>query len=146
MTKADLLVERGAAGLEGLSRKAAAKGGFAARFADDLAEDAAFLRQLKPSLIRARAKGQEPKGQGPINRTPEPGPINRTPEPEPKAPTAPRFTRPRRKAKKEAKRARTDSGRTKKGPNPFLVAGVALATGIVVAKVIDWRSHAHPRD
>jgi hypothetical protein len=40
MSKGDLLVERGAAGLEDLSRKAAAKGGFAAKLADELAEDA----------------------------------------------------------------------------------------------------------
>jgi hypothetical protein len=31
------------------------------------------------------------------------------------------------------------------GPNPWLVLGAALATGIVVAKWIDWRGHAHPR-
>jgi hypothetical protein len=131
MSKADLLVDRGAARLEGLSRRAAAKGGFAAKLADELAEDAAFLRKLKPSLIKARAKGQAP--------------INRTPEPEPTAPTAPQVTTPRRKARKRAK-ARTNSGRKGKGPNPFLVAGIAVATGIALAKVIDWRSHAHPRD
>lgn len=32
------------------------------------------------------------------------------------------------------------------GPNPWLVVGVALAAGILVAKWIDWRGHAHPRD
>jgi hypothetical protein len=131
MSKADLLVERGADRLEGLSRKAAAKGGFAAKLADELAEDAAFLRKLKPSLIRARAKGQAP--------------ISRVPEREPEAPSAPQITTPRQKAKKQAK-AKTNSGRRRRGPNPFLVAGVALATGIVLAKVIDWRGHAHPRD
>jgi hypothetical protein len=131
MSKADLLVERGADRLEGLSRKAAAKGGFVAKLADELADDAAFLRQLKPTLIKARAKGQAP--------------INRSPDPEPKAPSAPQFSAPRRKVKKRAKKASTNSG-ARKGPNPFLVAGVALATGIVLAKVIDWRSHAHPRD
>jgi hypothetical protein len=31
-------------------------------------------------------------------------------------------------------------------PNPFLVAAAALALGILVAKVVDWRGHAHPRD
>jgi hypothetical protein len=133
MSKADLLVERGADRLEGLSRKAAAKGGFAAKLADELAEDAAFLRKLKPSLIRARAKGKAP--------------INRATDPEPKAPPAPAPETPtrRRKLKKQAK-SRTNSGRRRKGPNPFLVAGAALATGIVLAKVIDWRGHAHPRD
>ena len=31
------------------------------------------------------------------------------------------------------------------GPNPFVVAAAALAVGIVVAKWIDWRGHAHPK-
>ena len=31
------------------------------------------------------------------------------------------------------------------GPNPFLVAGAAFAVGSVLAKLIDWRGHAHPR-
>ena len=33
----------------------------------------------------------------------------------------------------------------KKGPNPFAVAGAAFAVGTLFAKLIDWRSHAHPR-
>jgi hypothetical protein len=33
----------------------------------------------------------------------------------------------------------------KRGPNPFLVAGAAFAAGTVLAKLIDWRGHAHPR-
>jgi hypothetical protein len=32
-----------------------------------------------------------------------------------------------------------------RGPNPFLVAGAAFAAGTVLAKLIDWRGHAHPR-
>lgn len=125
MSKADLLVERGADRLEGLSRKAAAKGGFAAKFADELADDAAFLRRLKPSLIKARAKGRAP--------------VVRATDREPQAPSAPQIASPRRKPKAKKRRR---SG----GPNPFLVAGVALAAGIAIAKVIDWRGHAHPRD
>ena len=35
------------------------------------------------------------------------------------------------------------SGR--KGPNPFLVAAAAFAAGTALAKLIDWRGHAHPR-
>jgi hypothetical protein len=31
------------------------------------------------------------------------------------------------------------------GPNPWLVIGAAFAAGILAAKVIDWRGHAHPR-
>jgi hypothetical protein len=33
----------------------------------------------------------------------------------------------------------------KRGPNPFIVAAAAFAVGTVLAKLIDWRSHAHPR-
>ena len=124
MSKADLLVERGADRLEHLSRKAAAKGGFAAKLADGLAEDADFLRKLKPSLIRARAKGRAP--------------ITRASDREPQAPSEPQITAPRRQPKAIKSR--------RGGPNPFLVAGLALATGIAIAKVIDWRGHAHPRD
>ncbi len=127
MSKADLLVERGADRLEDLSRKAAAKGGFAAKLADELAEDAVFLRKLKPSLIKARAKGRAP--------------IARTTERETPAPSAPQMTTPPPQPKSKPKKRRP-----KRGPNPFLVAGVALAAGIVLAKVIDWRGHAHPRD
>jgi hypothetical protein len=129
MSKGDLLVERGAAGLEGLSRKAAAKGGFAAKLADELAEDAVFLRKLKPSLIKARAKGTAP--------------IAEVPDWEPQAPSAPQVAAPRPQPKSKSK---PKSRSRKKGPNPFLVAGAALAAGIVLAKVIDWRGHAHPRD
>jgi hypothetical protein len=127
MSKGDLLVERGAKGLEQLSRKAAAKGGFVANLADELAEDAVFLRKLKPSLIMARAKGKAP--------------VASVPDWEPQAPSAPQAAKPRPEPKPKSKRKRK-----KGGPNPFLVAGAALAAGIVIAKVIDWRSHAHPRD
>jgi hypothetical protein len=130
MSKADLLVERGASGLENLSRKAAAKGGFAAKLADDLADDAAFLRRLKPSLIKARAKGRAP-----IARAEDREPTGQVPN----APSAPQITSRHRKPK--AKKRRGGGG-----PNPFVIAGVALVAGIAIAKVIDWRGHAHPRD
>jgi hypothetical protein len=32
-----------------------------------------------------------------------------------------------------------------KSVNPFLVVAVAAAAGILLAKLIDWRGHAHPR-
>lgn len=128
MSKGDLMVEKGAARLEELSRKAAAKGGFVANLADELADDAAFLRKLKPSLIKARAQGKAP--------------INRAPQEPPQAPSAPRDSASRPPKRRRPKRRRKAGG----GPNPFLVAGVALAAGIALAKVIDWRGHAHPRD
>ena len=149
MSKADLLVERGAARLEELSRKAAAKGGFASRLADELAEDAAFLRQLKPSLIRARAKGRPP-GHPVPNLEPQAPTAPETTAPQtapettaPQTSSGPQLTAPPRRMKPKAT---TNSGRRRKGPNPFVVAGAAFATGIVLAKLIDWRGHAHPRD
>jgi hypothetical protein len=30
-------------------------------------------------------------------------------------------------------------------PSPWLVVGVAFAAGVLAAKVLDWRGHAHPR-
>ncbi|HVU76675.1 MAG TPA: hypothetical protein VHC67_03770 [Gaiellaceae bacterium] len=57
-TKADRAVETAADKLESFVRDARAAGGVRAKVADALAEDPAFLRKLKPSLIRARAKGE----------------------------------------------------------------------------------------
>jgi hypothetical protein len=137
VNKGDQLIERGANRLQELSRQAAAKGGLAAKFADDLAEDAAFLRKLKPSLIKARARGQASTTAPTIVSTNEP--TNEEPPPAPAGPSSPQLgARPKPKPKKK----RGKGG----GPNPFLVAGAALAVGIVIAKVIDWRGHAHPRD
>lgn len=118
--KADQVVDRAANRLRELADRAAAEGGIAAKLAQPLAEDAAFLRKLKPSLIAARVKGEAPTDQPAGSGSPA-------------APSAPQLgTRPKRKK----------SG----GPNPFLIVGAALVAGIVLAKVIDWRGHAHPRD
>ena len=109
MTKGDALVEKGATGLQRLANQAARSGGLRSRLAQPLAEDAAFLRKLKPSLMVARAKGEAPTDQEPRSHV---------------------AARPRRRG----------------GPNPFLVLGIALAAGIALAKIVDWRGHAHPRD
>ena len=117
MTKADLLVDRAAARLQEIANRAAAEGGFAAKLAQPLADDADFLRKLKPSLILARAKGEAP-----TNGKPTHGAV---------APSGPQLgARPKRKG----------------GPNPFLVAGIALVAGIVLAKIVDWRGVGDPRD
>ena len=118
-TKADTVVERAADRLREISDRAAAEGGMAAKFAQPLAEDAAFLRKLKPSLIAARIKGEAPTNQ-------------RAGSGAPTAPSRPQL--PKRPKKRGG------------GPSPLLIVGAALLTGIVVAKVIDWRGHAHPRD
>ena len=116
MTKADQLVDHAADRLQKFANEAATEGGLMAKLAEPLADDAAFIRQLKPSLIKARIKGEAPTGLPPRHGT--------------VAPSGPQLGR------------RPQGG----GPNPFLVIGVALVAGIVLAKVIDWRGHAHPRD
>ena len=98
------------------SRRLAGQGGLKAKLAGELADDAAFIRKLKPGLIKARATG----GQA-TNGTP--------PRPE----TAVRPTTP--------KPSNPGGG----GPNPFVVVGAALVLGVAVAKLIDWRGHVHPR-
>jgi hypothetical protein len=125
MTKADLYVERGANFLEELSRKVAAEGGFAAKLSEPLAEDAVFLRKLKPTLVLARIKGEPPSdGQAESVRVaPAPAPA---PEPQPK---------------KKQKKMKSNGG----GPSPIVVIGAALIAGILIAKFVDWRGHAHPR-
>jgi hypothetical protein len=123
MTKGDLLVERSAQRLQELARRAANRGdGIGEWLAEELTADAAFLRKLKPSLIAARARGGAPTDQEPA--------------PPPTAPTAPQLGRSPKKPRKKR------GG----GPSPVVVVGAALAAGIVIAKVIDWRGHAHPRD
>lgn len=123
MKKADQVIDRAADRLRGLADRAAAEGGVAAKLAAPLADDAAFLRKLKPSLIAARVKGEAPTNQPAGSGAPA-------------APSAPQLASRRKRNKK----------RSGGGPNPFLVVGAALVAGIVVAKVIDWRGHAHPRD
>ena len=117
MTRADTIVDRGADRVQRLAEKAARAGGLTGRLAEPLADDAAFLRRLKPSLIAARARGEAP--------------TNQQPGADVVAPTVPQLgRRPRRQS----------------SANPFAVIGAALAVGIALARLIDWRSHAHPRE
>jgi len=113
----DAILEKGAERLQELSDRAAATGGPAAKLAEPLAEDAVLLRRMKPSLIAARLKGDAPTDL----------------EPGSGAVVAPQAPPSRRRGK---------GG----GPNPILVIGGALLAGIVLAKVLDWRGHAHPRN
>jgi hypothetical protein len=107
MTTADQKVEGAANKLQRLANGLAGEGGVKAKLAEPLAEDADFVRKLKPSLIKARARGEAPTDQKPGKR-----------------------------------RKRKRSG----GPTPFIIVGVALVAGIALAKWIDWRGHAHPRN
>lgn len=119
MRRADHVIDRAADRLRDLADRAAAEGGVAAKLAEPIADDAAFIRKLKPSLIAARARGEAPTNQPAGSGTPA----------APSAPQVGKRPRPKRNG----------------GPNPFLVVGAALVAGIVIAKVIDWRGHGHPR-
>jgi len=118
MSRADQLVDQAADRLQRFANDAAAEGGLLAKLAEPLADDAAFVRQLKPSLIMARFKGDAPLEGPPGHGMVTPS----SPPPE-----------------------KSGAG-GRGGPNPFLVIGAAFVAGIVLAKVIDWRGHAHPRD
>lgn len=111
----DKAVDRTADQLERAAEEAASRSAVPDAAADELRGDAAFLRKLKPSLIRARMRGDEPAYASPGT---------------PAAPSGPQLGR---------------RGGGSDGPNPFLVVGGALLVGILLAKLIDWRSHAHPR-
>jgi hypothetical protein len=124
MSKADLLFERGASLLEELSRKAAAEGGLVAKAAEPLADDAAFLRKMKPTLVLARFRGETPQ-----NGNVATAPTMETPLPQPEP-------QPKEKPKKK---------KSGGGPNPIVVAAGAFVAGVFLAKFIDWRGHAHPR-
>ena len=118
LATADAKVERAADKLQQAAERAAAQGGLRAKLAAKLAEDADFVRRLKPSLVVARARGEAPTDARPGETV--------------SAPTGPQLgerPKPRRPG----------------GPNPFVVVAAALAAGVVVAKLIDWRGHAHPR-
>ncbi|MDX6408409.1 MAG: hypothetical protein QOE13_1480 [Gaiellaceae bacterium] len=117
---ADRTVERAANKLQQLANQFAGEQGLKAKLAQPLAEDADLIRKMKPSLIKARAKGEAPTNQKPGQAT--------------VAPSSPQLGQRPKPNKKRG------------GPNPWIVAGAALAAGIVLAKWIDWRGHAHPRD
>ena len=127
MTKGDRAVETAASKLESFVRDAQASGGVKAKVGGAMAGDPDFLRKLKPSLIVERAKGNLPTDEPP--GTPPPG------TPPPIAPSGPQIARPK---PPKAKR----SG----GTSPWAVLAGALAAGYALAKAIDWRGHAHPRD
>jgi len=110
--KGDRIVESGSDRLQDLAEKASAHGGVAAKLAEPLAEDAAFLRKLKPSLVKARIRGQRVSEESPRPVLSPPG----------------------------------SAIRRGGGPNPIAVIGAAGAAGLFVAKLLDWRGHAHPRD
>jgi hypothetical protein len=117
MTRGDQAIQSVADRLERLVANAHRAGGVKAKVADRFADDPDFLRKLKPSLVAARAKGRTPREDRAQRAT---------------APSGPQLERP-------------PSARRRGGVSPWLAVGGAFAAGYLAAKVIDWRSHAHPR-
>ena len=60
MTKGDAAVESAADKLDRFVRNARTSGGVKGKVGHALSDDPDFLRKLKPSLIKARAKGEAP--------------------------------------------------------------------------------------
>ena len=116
MTKADQALDSAADRLASFVRDARGSGGIKGKIGDAFADDPEFIRRLKPSLIKARAQGRRPI------------------EPAGEAPRAP--------SGPQVERSQKGGGR---GVSPWLVVGAAFAAGYVLAKVVDWRGHAHPR-
>jgi len=116
MTKADQAVDAAADRVATFVRDARSAGGIRGKVGNALADDPEFIRKLKPSLIKARAKEA---------RAIEPAGGVRH------APSGPQVERPRAKRRG--------------GPSPWLVVGAAFAAGYLLAKTIDWRGHSHPR-
>jgi hypothetical protein len=104
------------------SQELAGQGGLKDKLAAELADDADFLRKLKPDLIKKRAKGEAPTDREPA-------------EVPPPAPSGPQL----------GKRPKPAKARGSGGPNPYVVVGAALVLGVALAKWLDWRGHAHPR-
>jgi hypothetical protein len=133
MSAADQKVDQAADKVQDLANRMAGQEGVKAKLAEPLAQDADLIRRMKPSLIKARVKGEAPTDQRPGETV--------------VAPSAPQFgTQPEPTARPEPKqRTEPKQKPERKGPNPWLIVGVALAVGIFLAKWIDWRGHAHPR-
>jgi hypothetical protein len=133
--KLDSLLERGADALERFAHDLARENGFKRQLGEELAEDAAFLRNLTPTRVAERARGESPTE--PV--TPEqvatqvkeslPAPAPTAgPGPDPAPAAAPPSPKP-----------------PSSGPNPFAVIGIAFVAGFAVARLIAWRSDAYPR-
>jgi hypothetical protein len=120
MTKGDQLVERAANRLGSFARESAGETGLKGKLAEPLADDAELLRGMRPSRIAARLRGR-----------PDDAALPSSAKEKPPAPLPSEHPR-----KKKSPR---------RGPPAIVLAVGAFALGLVIAKVVDWRGHAHPR-
>ena len=116
MTKADQKVESAADKLERFVAEAQRE-----RRREGEGRRGARRRPRVPAQAEAEPDQARAKGEAPTNEPPA--------------------AAPRRPARSSAAEAEAKRG----GPSPWLVIGAALAAGYVLAKVLDWRGHAHPR-
>src|SRR4051794_41857196 len=117
MTRADQVAEPAEDRLEAIVRTPQKSGGVKAKAESALAEDPSFLRKLKPSLVAARVRGENP--------------------PAPGAPSGSRLDGPDSTLQKQPKK----SGGSVR---PWLRGGGGLPAGFVVAKGVDLGGGAHP--
>jgi hypothetical protein len=151
----DQIVEKGADRLHELADRAAARGdGVGEWLSKELRDDAAFLRKLKPSLIAARARGEAPTDKSPEAPPSATAPTDVRTEAPPSAiaprdastETPPVAAAPPEPQQLKAQQPKPKSKRKRRGPPPVAIIGAAFVAGILLAKVVDWRGHAHPRD
>jgi hypothetical protein len=115
VSKADAAIDRASERLREASESLEERGGMASKLAEPLAEDAGFLPKLKPSLVTERIK-RDPTGSGSYETAPRPD------------------------------RKPASSGGKKFSQRKVLpLVGGAFAGGFLMAKIVDWRGHAHPR-
>jgi len=114
MTRGDRTVEQAAEKLDKFVEHARASHGIKRQIGKALSDDPDFDRNLKPSLIVQRAKGNVPADDSAVSQLP--------------APAAP-------------KSPHKQPGKPPSGLNPWAALGGAFATGYTIAKLIDRRAH-----
>ena len=88
LTRGDRVVESAADKLQGLANTFATQGRWKARVAEEVADDATFVRRLKPSLMKARWRGEAPTDQPPGSGAVAPSGPQLGPRPEEAGPGA----------------------------------------------------------
>lgn len=123
MNKADAALDSASDRLRDLSGRLDERGGVPGKLAEPLAEDADFLPKLKPSLVKERLK-DDPTGSSPAAEAPSTG---------------------KRRHSSRAEKKRSGGGKQGGARKTLSLVGAAFGAGVVLAKIIDWRGHAHPR-
>ena len=127
MSKADAALDRASDRLRDLSESMEERGGPTGKLAEPLAEDADFVRKLKPSLVKERLR-EDPTGSGPAADPP----------------SSPRG-RPSSRGRERSFGGKRRNVEQTSAKRTLPLVGGAFAGGFLLAKIVDWRGHAHPR-